>query len=132
MFNNLVIFEMANNHQGSVKHGLKIIDTYSDISKNLFNPAIKLQYRDLNTFISKNKRERSLWALAHPKKRNWFIDKFNHKWAEMIVQYSKDTGQDITSFTENMGDDDGDNDDSDDFEAAYKKWMMGHAMFGNS
>lgn len=67
MFNNLVIFEMANNHQGSLKHGLKIIDTYSNISKNLFNPAIKLQYRDLNTFISKTELKA---------KKNKHVDRF--------------------------------------------------------
>lgn len=45
---------MANNHQGSSKHGLKIIDNYSKLSKKYYpNCAIKLQYRDLDTFISK-------------------------------------------------------------------------------
>ena len=32
-FENLFIYEMANNHQGSVEHGKKIIDEMSKISK---------------------------------------------------------------------------------------------------
>jgi len=54
MFDGLIIFEMANNHQGSVDHALKIISSYSKISKKYkLNGAIKLQYRTLPSFISK-------------------------------------------------------------------------------
>ena len=54
---------MANNHQGSVDHGIKIIDEYAKI-KNKFNKKFKfyfkLQLRDLNTFISpKAKKEKN-------------------------------------------------------------------------
>ncbi len=52
IFENLFIFEMANNHQGSVEHGIKIIKAMSDIARKYkINAAIKLQYRDLDTFI---------------------------------------------------------------------------------
>ena len=48
----LVIFEMANNHMGDISHGIKIIKEYSKfIKKYNFQFAFKLQYRDLNTFI---------------------------------------------------------------------------------
>ncbi len=50
----LFTFEMANNHQGSVEHGKRIIremkkaaEEYEDI----FDFAFKFQYRDLDTFI---------------------------------------------------------------------------------
>ena len=50
----LVIFEMANNHQGDISHGLKIIDEYSKLQSNYSNEfsfAFKFQYRDLESFI---------------------------------------------------------------------------------
>jgi sialic acid synthase SpsE/quercetin dioxygenase-like cupin family protein len=50
--NDLVIFEMANNHQGDIKHGLRIIEEMGKISnQHGLNAAVKLQYRDLDTFI---------------------------------------------------------------------------------
>ena len=51
---NLVIFEMANNHQGDVDHALKIVEVYADLCKKYdFDGAIKLQFRDIPNFISK-------------------------------------------------------------------------------
>ena len=51
-FKDLFIFEMANNHQGDVKHGLAIIKAMGKIAReNKINAAVKLQYRDLDTFI---------------------------------------------------------------------------------
>lgn len=50
--NNLFIFEMANSHQGSVEHGLKIIKEMGKIARKYnIKAAIKLQYRNLDTFI---------------------------------------------------------------------------------
>jgi N-acetylneuraminate synthase len=51
-FQDLIIFEMANNHQGSLSHGLRIVDAMAAAVKK-FNVrgAVKLQYRDLDTFI---------------------------------------------------------------------------------
>jgi N-acetylneuraminate synthase len=55
MFEDLIIFEMANNHQGSSSHGNKIIKKYSELAnKYKINYAIKLQYRDIESFISKH------------------------------------------------------------------------------
>ena len=49
----LYIFEMANNHQGSVDHAKKIIDDYADLAKRKnLNAGIKLQFRNLDTFIN--------------------------------------------------------------------------------
>ena len=52
IFRNLVIFEMANNHQGSVEHGLAIIEELGKVTKKYgINAAVKFQYRDLDTMI---------------------------------------------------------------------------------
>jgi len=51
-FENLYIFEMANNHQGNLQHGMNIIKAMGDLSKrNDIKGAVKFQYRDLDTFI---------------------------------------------------------------------------------
>lgn len=50
----LFIFEMANNHQGSVEHGIRIINEIHKVCeayKAQFNFAFKFQYRNLDTFI---------------------------------------------------------------------------------
>ncbi|MCR4399437.1 MAG: N-acetylneuraminate synthase family protein [Syntrophomonadaceae bacterium] len=48
----LFIFEMANNHQGSLEHGLRIIREVHAVCEEFdFEFAFKLQYRDLDTFI---------------------------------------------------------------------------------
>ena len=50
----LFIFEMANNHQGSVEHGKNIISAMRESVKDYMDEydfAVKFQYRDLDTFI---------------------------------------------------------------------------------
>lgn len=48
----LFIMEMANNHQGSVEHGLRIVEEMGKVARaNGIQAAVKLQYRDLETFI---------------------------------------------------------------------------------
>jgi sialic acid synthase SpsE/quercetin dioxygenase-like cupin family protein len=52
VFENLFIFEMANNHQGSVEHGINIIKEMGMLARKYkLNAAVKLQYRQLDTFI---------------------------------------------------------------------------------
>ncbi|MCW5796806.1 MAG: N-acetylneuraminate synthase family protein [Nitrospira sp.] len=52
LFHNLHIFEMANNHQGSVEHGLAIVKAMGTLAREFgIRAAVKLQYRDLDTFI---------------------------------------------------------------------------------
>lgn len=52
LFRALFVFEMANNHQGSVEHGLKIIRAMGKIARSYhLKAAIKFQYRDLDTLI---------------------------------------------------------------------------------
>ena len=48
----LFIFDIANNHQGDVSHGLKIINEVHEACKGFdFGFGFKFQYRDLDTFI---------------------------------------------------------------------------------
>ncbi len=50
----LFTFEMANNHQGSVEHGKRIIQEIKKAAEpyeEIFDFAFKFQYRDLDTFI---------------------------------------------------------------------------------
>lgn len=50
---NLVIFEIANNHMGDVSHGKDLIREFAFLRKKypMFKFAFKLQYRDLDTYI---------------------------------------------------------------------------------
>ncbi|MEQ1879285.1 MAG: N-acetylneuraminate synthase family protein, partial [Bdellovibrionia bacterium] len=51
-FNDLFIFEMANNHEGDTEHGLRIIREFGDLARNEnIRAAIKFQFRDLDSFI---------------------------------------------------------------------------------
>lgn len=52
LFEDLFIFEMANSHQGSVEHGIDIIHAMSKIARKYnIRAAVKLQFRNLDTFI---------------------------------------------------------------------------------
>ena len=52
-FENLIIFEVANNHMGDVAHGKKLIEAFGAVAKDFpeFRFAFKFQYRQLDTFI---------------------------------------------------------------------------------
>jgi sialic acid synthase SpsE/mannose-6-phosphate isomerase-like protein (cupin superfamily) len=56
----LFIFEMANNHQGSVEHGKLIIRKIREVCDDFpeFDFAFKFQYRNLDTFIHPDYRQR--------------------------------------------------------------------------
>ena len=55
IFENLFVLELANNHWGSLKRGKQIIKQFAKIVKNNnIKAAIKLQFRDVDTFIHKN------------------------------------------------------------------------------
>lgn len=52
IFDDLFIFEMANSHQGSVEHGINIIKAMGRIARKYnIRAAVKLQYRELDSFI---------------------------------------------------------------------------------
>lgn len=57
----LFIYEMANNHQGSVEHGKRIIRELRKVSepyRDRFHFAVKFQYRNLDTFIHPDYQDR--------------------------------------------------------------------------
>jgi len=59
LFNDLFVLELANNHWGDVDRGLKIIDDFSRVVRsNGVHAAIKLQFRDIDSFIHKHHRNR--------------------------------------------------------------------------
>lgn len=52
IFHNLFVLELANNHLGSLERGLKIIKDHGQIVRyNNIKASIKLQFRDVDTFI---------------------------------------------------------------------------------
>jgi sialic acid synthase SpsE/quercetin dioxygenase-like cupin family protein len=51
-FRDLFVLDMANNHQGSVEHGMEIIDRCAEVARaHGVRAAIKFQFRDLDTFV---------------------------------------------------------------------------------
>lgn len=59
-FENLFTLEMANNHQGSVDHGLKIIKECGVVVHDAgVRAALKLQFRDIDTFIHPADKKKS-------------------------------------------------------------------------
>jgi len=59
LLDDLVIFEMANNHQGSVEHGLAIIDACARLARSRkLKAGVKLQFRDLDSFIHEDFKDR--------------------------------------------------------------------------
>jgi sialic acid synthase SpsE len=59
IFDELFVLEVANNHLGDVQRGLKIIANYAQVVRfNNVRAAIKLQLRDVDTFIHRDFRQR--------------------------------------------------------------------------
>ncbi len=60
IFEDLFVLEMTNNHKGDVKRGLEIIHQFSRVVRfNNVRTAIKLQFRDVDSFIHKDFRTRT-------------------------------------------------------------------------
>jgi N-acetylneuraminate synthase len=58
IFEDLFVLELANNHWGNLERGLKIITDFSRIVRfNNVKAAIKLQFRDVDSFIHKDYRQ---------------------------------------------------------------------------
>jgi len=60
MTRKLFVFEMANNHMGDVEHGLRVIREFAVVKNNFpeFDFAIKFQFRNMDTFIHPDYRDR--------------------------------------------------------------------------
>jgi len=58
IFEDLFVLEMTNNHLGKLERGLEIIQQHSRIARfNNVRAAIKLQFRDVDSFVHKNFRD---------------------------------------------------------------------------
>lgn len=91
----LIVLDVANNHNGSVEHGRRIIQSLVEtLDFRPFTIAIKFQYRDLDTFIHPEFRDRRDLK---------YIDRFLSTrlgWDEYeeLTQYAKSLGF-LTSST---------------------------------
>src|ERR1039457_1953537 len=60
IFEDLFVLEMANNHLGSLDRGLKIVSEFAQVVRfNNIRATIKLQFRDVDSFIHKEFIERT-------------------------------------------------------------------------
>ena len=60
IFEELFVLELANNHWGKLQRGLKIISEFSKIVRfNNVRAAIKVQFRDVDSFIHRDFRDRT-------------------------------------------------------------------------
>lgn len=98
IFDNLFVLELANNHWGSVSRGKKIIKQFSRIVKdNNIKASIKLQFRDVDSFIHKDFKPTKIKDLNSLSKKLRYIEKTNytklsHEEFEELVSYIKDNG----------------------------------------
>ena len=59
-FEDLFVLEMANNHWGRLDRGKRIVDDFSKVVRyNGIRASIKLQFRDVDSFIHKDHVEKS-------------------------------------------------------------------------
>ncbi|MEN3976050.1 N-acetylneuraminate synthase family protein [Emcibacter sp. SYSU 3D8] len=59
IFEDLFVLELANNHWGSLERGLKIIGDFGQVVRfNNVRASIKLQFRDVDSFVHKDHRQR--------------------------------------------------------------------------
>ena len=60
IFENLFVLELANNHWGRIQRGLKIVSDFARVVRfNDVHAAIKLQFRDVDSFVHKDFRDRA-------------------------------------------------------------------------
>ncbi len=59
-FKDIFVLDLANNHQGSIPHAMKIIDySHELMEKYNIRVAVKFQFRDLSNFVYLNDRQKS-------------------------------------------------------------------------
>lgn len=60
IFHELFVLELANNHWGNVERGLRIISEFAQVVRfNNVRATIKLQFRDVDSFVHRDFRDRS-------------------------------------------------------------------------
>jgi sialic acid synthase SpsE len=95
IFLELFVLELANNHWGRLERGLKIVSEFAQVVRfNNVRATIKLQFRDVDSFIHKNFRDRT--DVRYIKKT--LDTKLSRKDFRTLVQAIKDHGC-LTSAT---------------------------------
>jgi N-acetylneuraminate synthase len=95
IFLELFVLEMANNHWGRLERGLKIVSEFAQVVRfNNVRATIKLQFRDVDSFIHKDFRDRT--DVRYIKKT--LDTKLSRKDFRTLVQAIKDHGC-LTSAT---------------------------------
>lgn len=60
IFHELFVLELANNHWGKLERGLKIVNDFAQVVRfNGVKASVKLQFRDVDSFIHKDYRDRT-------------------------------------------------------------------------
>lgn len=89
IFENLFVLEMANNHWGRIERGLRIVRDFGEVARrNRVYAALKLQFRDVGSFIHRQHRTRD--DVRYIKK----VGSTELNWGEMaiLVQAIRDQG----------------------------------------
>ena len=88
-FNELIILDVANNHQGDLKHGLNIIKAMGKVVNDLgMKAALKFQFRQLDTFIHPDFKKRE--DVAHIPR--FFSTRLEVKDYEKLIQEVRNQG----------------------------------------
>lgn len=84
-----IVLEMANNHMGDLEHALQMIDEFAAVCKGFpFRFAIKLQYRQMDSFIHPDFQDRM--DLKYVKR--FMETRLNQRQFESIIQHIKRSG----------------------------------------
>ena len=87
------IFEMANNHQGSVEHAKLIVDKFSEVAQQTgVNAAVKLQFRQLDSFIHDDFKQSDLKFVKRFNSTRLTKEQFGE-----IVEYIRGTGLSVVA-----------------------------------
>ena len=99
IFKDLFVLELANNHWGSINRGKDIVKQFAKVvKKHNVKAAIKLQFRDIDTFIHKDhSSEGSGEELSDLPKRSRYIQKISRtslskKEYKQLISYIKKLG----------------------------------------
>ncbi len=106
---NLVVLEMANNHMGSVKHGIDLINTYGKVIadyRNFFTFCFKFQFRDLDSFIHKDFVSSNIPLVKRFKETKLLADDFRslfscarrNKFLTMVTCFDNKSVEAVDSF----------------------------------
>ena len=95
IFHELFVLEMANNHWGNIDRGLRIITEFAQVVRfNNVRATIKLQFRDVDTFIHRDYRKRA--DIRYIKKT--LDTRLDHRQYATLVSAVRDSGL-LTSAT---------------------------------